>query len=151
MRRRDYRERGIEKGGRKDEVNIEKEGGSRREGEVEYEGKSGRKRRAKNRYKVGFWIAGLINKDKDFWESLGEWDIIILSETWVVKGVKKRIKNNLATEFIWLKQWAGRKNKKGSAIGGTIMGIKKGLYMEKEEEELDKKKIMSIKIWLGEW
>lgn len=40
-------------------------------------------------------MAGLRNKDKDFWEGLKEWDVVILSETWVDKGGWERIKDRL--------------------------------------------------------
>lgn len=31
-----------------------------------------------------FWnVAGLGNKDGDFWKGLKEWDVLVLSETWV--------------------------------------------------------------------
>lgn len=30
-------------------------------------------------------VAGLKNKDKDFWKGLEKWDIIILLETWLDK------------------------------------------------------------------
>jgi len=40
---------------------------------------------------VAFWnVAGLGNKDKEFWVGLKSWDIIILIETWVdEKGGRK--------------------------------------------------------------
>lgn len=35
-------------------------------------------------WKVIFWnVAGLRNKDRDFWKGLEYWDVIVLSETWV--------------------------------------------------------------------
>lgn len=47
------------------------------------EGKKGGKRK-KNIYKIAFWnVAGLRNKDKEFWQGLREWDVMMLSETWV--------------------------------------------------------------------
>lgn len=46
--------------------------------------KKGIKKGKRKGYKVGFWnVAGLENKDREFWESLKEWDVIFLSETWI--------------------------------------------------------------------
>jgi len=36
------------------------------------------------RWKIAFWnIAGMRNKDKEFWNRIGDWDVIVLMETWV--------------------------------------------------------------------
>lgn len=35
-------------------------------------------------WKMVFWnVAELGNKDEDFWKGLGQWDVLMLSETWV--------------------------------------------------------------------
>lgn len=40
-----------------------------------------RKKERKEIYKVTFWnVAGLKNKDEDFWKDLKEWDIMVMSE-----------------------------------------------------------------------
>lgn len=50
-------------------------------------GKGKRGENGESVYKLGFWnVAGLRNKDKDFWEGLKEWDVVILNEKWVDKG-----------------------------------------------------------------
>lgn len=42
----------------------------------------GREREKKERYKIEFWnVAGLKNKDREFWRGLEDWDILILNET----------------------------------------------------------------------
>lgn len=39
-------------------------------------------------WRILFWnVAGLANKDRKFWEDLGAWDVIVLSEY----GVRKRV------------------------------------------------------------
>lgn len=44
--------------------------------------KEKRKEIGRDEWKVAFWnVAGLRNKDRDFWKRLENWDIIVLSET----------------------------------------------------------------------
>lgn len=40
---------------------------------------------------VALWnVADLVNKDKEFWEGLKDWDVMVLSETWVeVEGWRR--------------------------------------------------------------
>jgi len=53
-------------------------------------------------WKVMFWnIAGLWNEDKDFWIELENWDVIILSETWLEEKRWEKIKNLLPRGYIW--------------------------------------------------
>lgn len=85
-------------------------------------------------------MAGIENKDKDFWRGLGKWDIIALSQTWmgeVGEGWKK-IRRRLPGGYMWEAQFA-RRNRKGRAMGGMIMGIRremleKGTKIETERE-----------------
>jgi len=40
------------------------------------------KRRREGVWKVAFWnVAGVINKDKEFWEGVEKWDVVVLMET----------------------------------------------------------------------
>lgn len=52
----------------------------------EWEGKTdnGRGREGDGKgWRIGFWnVAGLRNKDRDFWKGLTDWDVIVLIETW---------------------------------------------------------------------
>lgn len=66
-------------------VGEEEEGENGKRGRGRGEEREGEeKRRGEGRYRVGFWnVAGLKNKDRDFWEGLKGWDIMILCETWV--------------------------------------------------------------------
>ncbi|XP_011881707.1 PREDICTED: golgin subfamily A member 6-like protein 22, partial [Vollenhovia emeryi] len=61
---------------------------------------------------------GIGRKDKDFWEILKQWDIMMLTETWVEeKGVKK-LRENLPKGYKWGIQPAKRINIRGRARGG---------------------------------
>ncbi|KMQ82048.1 hypothetical protein RF55_24379, partial [Lasius niger] len=78
--------------------------------------------------KIGFWnVAGLGNKDVDFWEGLREWDIIFLIETWVEERGWERIRGRLPAGYSWEAQHAKKKNKKGRAMGGMVLGIRVGI------------------------
>ncbi|KYN29057.1 hypothetical protein ALC57_01521, partial [Trachymyrmex cornetzi] len=79
-------------------------------------------------------VAGLENKDREFWDRLKSWDAMVLMETWVEEKRGKFLKERLPEGYIrvWRVQDAKRKNKKGRAIRGMLMGIKKELY-EREE------------------
>lgn len=47
------------------------------------------------RVRLAFWIvAGIKNKERDFWEGLGDWDIIVLCETWINGKEWKGVKGN---------------------------------------------------------
>lgn len=46
--------------------------------------KKGWRREKRKGYEIGFWnVAGLENKDREFWEGLKEWNVIFLIETWM--------------------------------------------------------------------
>jgi len=75
-----------------------------------------------------FWnVAGVRNKDKDFWESLKNWEVIVLSETWLEKKEWERVRGRLPKEYKWGVQGATRDGKRGRAKGGMIMGIREEL------------------------
>ena len=65
------------------------------------------------------------NKDRNFWKGLDEWEVMVMSETWMEEKEWGKIKKKLPKGYIWGTQWASRKSKKGRAIGGVIMGIRK--------------------------
>lgn len=55
----------------------------------------------KGAYKIGFWnVAGLENKDREFWEKLEEWDIMFLSETWLHKKGWERVRRWLPKDYM---------------------------------------------------
>ena len=74
---------------------------------------------------MAFWnIAGAENKDRDFWKCIEEWDIIIMCETWLEKKGWSRIRGRLPRGYRWETQMARRKNKKGRARGGMMIGMR---------------------------
>jgi len=80
---------------------------------------------------IAFWnVAGLRSKDRDFWESLKGWDIIILLETWVEeKGGDKRE----ATERICMEDTRGKKEMQERKSDGRNDGHQERVGGEGEE------------------
>lgn len=78
-------------------------------------------------------MTGLGNKGRNFWKEVKEWDIIIISQTWVEERGWKKIRNMVSKGYRWEVQWAGRKNRKGRAIGGMLVGVRMGIKVEKED------------------
>lgn len=35
-------------------------------------------------------VAGLKNKDRNFWEAIKEWDVVVISETWVGREIGRK-------------------------------------------------------------
>lgn len=108
------------------------------------EGEGGRKR---ENWKVCFWnVAGLGNKDKDFWDGLEKWDVVVLIETWKDERGWKRRSANMSKGFKWRVQFAGRKNRKGRAMGGLVIGIKWKLVEKGEEIKVNSEGIIIKKV-----
>jgi len=82
-------------------------------------------------------VAGLGNKDGDFWKGIKDWDVVVMSETWLVKRGWERIRERLTREFRWGVQLAGRKNKKGRAIGGMVIGVRNGIEVSRGSRRRD--------------
>ena len=61
-------------------------------------------------------MAGLKNKDKEFWTKIKEWDVMVLMETWLDENGWNKIRNKLPEGYNWEVQIATKKNKKGRAI-----------------------------------
>ncbi|XP_076673700.1 uncharacterized protein LOC143371907 [Andrena cerasifolii] len=94
-------------------------------------GKGIRNQREIDTFKIGYWnIAGLLSKDKQFWDFLKEIDVIGLVETWIEEKQWEGLKDKLPQEFSWKCKYATRERKKGRAIGGIITGIRKGIEEE---------------------
>ena len=56
--------------------------------------------KSKTNYKILFWnVAGVNHKDKEFWEYLNGFDIIVLSETWIEEKEWKNLKSKLPKEY----------------------------------------------------
>lgn len=92
-------------------------------------------------------MAELRNEDKNFWEGLKEWDVVILSETWVDKGGWERIKDRLPKG--WEAQWASRYKRKGRAKGGMVIGVIKGVKVERGKRERGMEELLVTKVCLG--
>ena len=76
--------------------------------------------------KILFWnVAGLYNKDRDFWEYLDGFDYICLIETWLEEKNWGKFCVNLSGRFHWEFYTAKRINRMGRAMGGMLIGIKK--------------------------
>ena len=111
--------------------------GNEEEGDRERDNR--RKRRGK--IEILFWnVAGLVNKDRDFWRYIREFDFVSLSETWVDAEKWDNIKSLLPNTHEWVCSHAKRIKKKGRAIGGFVLGRRKswgelGSTMIKNEEE----------------
>ena len=133
---------------------MDRRAGKRREGERgRREGLKGREQAASGGgYKVAFWnVAGLKNKDGDFWKGLKEWEVMVMCETWMEERDWDYIENRLPKGYVWGKQWAKRENKKGRAIGGMLMGVKKEIEA-RDEEVGEREGIMMRMVKMGgEW
>ena len=82
--------------------------------------------KVKSRKKFLFWnVAGIFNKDTEFWDYVVEIDNVSLSETWVENKDIGYVKSVLPADFEWEIIEATKKHKKGRAAGGFIIGIKK--------------------------
>nr|XP_012232396.1 PREDICTED: golgin subfamily A member 6-like protein 22 [Linepithema humile] len=78
-----------------------------------------------------------------------EWEVIILIETWMEEKGWEEIKRRLPKGYIWGAQWAEKENRKGRAMGGMIMGIRKHL-MEKGERIVTEKEELKSCVEEGE-
>jgi len=112
----------------------EREMGGRREGD----------------WRIGFWnVAGLKNKDEEFWKGLKKWDVIVMMETWLDRKGWIGIKGRLPRGYSWGVQRATRKNKRGRAMGGMVMGIRRELIEKERGIKTEKEGIIVGKIKLG--
>lgn len=130
----------------------------RERGDRRREVRSGRKggkggEAKKGIYKIAFWnVAGLGNKDREFWEGLKEWEVILMSETWVDKKGWERVKERLPKGYSWEAQWARRVSKKGRTMGGMMMGVKKKFRVDRGESIREMERVMVRKLCFGgEW
>ena len=64
-------------------------------------------------FKIVFWnIAGIIGKDREFWQYIDSFDFVSLTETWLEEKNWCNIKGKLSQEFKWDYTSAKRNNKK---------------------------------------
>jgi len=103
-------------------------------------------REGKEIWKVAFWnVAGIRNKDPDFWKEIRGWDIVLLMETWTDKKGWEKISTHLPKGYRWEAQVAKRKNKKGRACGGMLLGVREGIEEERISGGCSKEGIMECK------
>lgn len=105
-------------------------------------------------WKIAFWnVAGITNKDMEFWNKIKEWDVITLIETfletWLDRKAWSKVKDKLSKSYKWEVQYATKKNKKGSAMGGMLMGIRRNMF-EIKGFEIEEEGLMTEKIKIGE-
>lgn len=81
-------------------------------------------------------------KDENFWKELREWDVVVLSETWMDEKRWEKVKGKLEGGFEWEVQLARRKSKKGRAMGGILMGIRRELLERETKIEMEEEGIM---------
>lgn len=51
-------------------------------------------------------------KAKDFWRKLADWEVMMLTETWIDKKRWEKIKNRLSGGYEWRMQEARKKTKR---------------------------------------
>lgn len=95
--------------------------------------------------------SGNRGKDREYWREVEDWDIVIMSETWLKKGVKTE--GRMPRDYKWEVQLASRKNKKGRIIGGMLMGIRRGLKVMEEEggREMEGMMMRLVRIGQEKW
>lgn len=88
--------------------------------------------------KIIFWnVAGIKNKGKEFWEKVQMFEVILLFETWVEDKEWDRIVGMLPNEWEWSGIGAIKTRNMGRAMGGIILGIRKGIKVEKISRSKD--------------
>ena len=72
-----------------------------------------------------YWnVQGLYSKFNEIGSYLNEFELIILSETWIEKNNTQNLEQYLPKTYIWKWTHAKRENVKGRAIGGNLLGIR---------------------------
>ena len=78
--------------------------------------------------KILYWNAfGVLNKDYTFFKFIEQYEIICLSETWVLEKDEKKIRIKLSKNCNWYFMSAEKGGKRGRAKGGVIIGVKNNL------------------------
>lgn len=108
--------------------------------------------KGENILKFGFWnMAGLYNKDRQFWDYIKSFDYIGLIETWVDEKQWNKIKENMPDAFNWKCQYAKKEKTRGRASGGIITGVKKRIKEIEVREETEDIQERRIKIEDKTW
>lgn len=99
---------------------------------------------------VVFWnVAGLKNKDDDFWKGLEKWDVMVLLETWAENKDWGGLRNKFPRSHEWSIQGASKTHKKGRAKGGMVIGIRKDLVIKEKQEEDGEEGVMRREVRWG--
>lgn len=49
---------------------------------------------------MAFWnVAGVRNKDKEFWEGVQEWDIVVMIETWLDERGWEKVRGRVSKGY----------------------------------------------------
>lgn len=109
-------------------------------------------REGRKSFKIGFWnIAGMLNKDKQFWDYIKYFDFIGLTETWIEEKYWKRMENRMPEEFNWKCQFAGREKSRGRACGALITGVKRNIIEIEVDERFRGLQERKVKIQGNIW
>ena len=73
------------------------------------------------------WNISDVKKVLETWDFLKNYDIIIILETWLEKNKERQVLNSLSKGYTWKAKAATRKNKRGRAMGGVIVGVRKNM------------------------
>lgn len=60
-------------------------------------------------------MVGLTNKEKDFWEEIKKWNIVLMSETWMDEKVWDKCRECVPRGYRWELQAAKKKSRKERA------------------------------------
>ncbi|XP_066590571.1 trichohyalin-like [Prorops nasuta] len=104
--------------------------------------------------KIAFWnVSGVANKDKEFWQKVGKWEVVCLVETWAEEKDWRRIERRVPSGYNWWAQWAERKERKGRAKGGIMIGVRREIESKRKGGGGEEEGIMEVEVKLGgeEW
>lgn len=85
----------------------------------------------------------------DFWERLKRWDVIVMLETWMEEKGWEVWKRRLPRDYEWDAQPALKRNKKGRAKGGIIIGVRKEVRIQGEKMKQRGEGIVEWRIKIG--
>ena len=78
--------------------------------------------------RIMFWnAAGIVNKNRSFWELLKGYDVLLISESWIGENDVVKIDGRLNKNYNWKIIFAEKVMRKGRAKGGILIGIRKVL------------------------
>ena len=87
-----------------------------------------------------------MDKIKETWEFLEQFDLIMIQETWLEKANKARVIEKYSNKYCWTTTAADRTNVNGRASGGQLVGIHKRMNESWRKDEWNFKLILKILI-----